>query len=60
MTVCELVELMFNLGCTEALILDEGGSSTMVVGERLVKSPTEKYVETVSDALLILNRCENE
>ena len=59
MTIKELAELMLNLGCIEALNLDGGGSSTMVVDGIVINDPcgelTEdgKQVEAVSDAILI-------
>jgi exopolysaccharide biosynthesis protein len=59
MTIKELAELMLNLGCIEALNLDGGGSSTMVVEGIVINDPCgelkedEKQVEAVSDAILI-------
>lgn len=62
MTIKELAELMFELGCVEALNLDGGGSSTMVVEGVIVNQPAGsileegKYVEEVSDAILIFSK----
>jgi len=59
MTIKELAYLMLDLGCTEALNLDGGGSSTMVIEGSVVNEPhgkileDGKYVEAVSDAILI-------
>lgn len=60
MTIPELAEFMYAyLGCVEALNLDGGGSSTMVIDDAVVNYPcgslfeNEKYVEAVSDAILI-------
>jgi exopolysaccharide biosynthesis protein len=59
MTIKELAELMLNLGCIEALNLDGGGSSTMVVEGIVINDPCGelkedgKQVEAVSDAILI-------
>ncbi len=47
---------MLDLGCTEALNLDGGGSSTMVVDDTVINTPCSKVqengklVEAVSDA----------
>ena len=50
---------MLDLGCIEALNLDGGGSSTMVVEGKVINEPSGKieedgkWVEAVSDAILI-------
>jgi hypothetical protein len=52
-------EMMLALGCIEALNLDGGGSSTMVIEGQVINEPcgeikeNSKYVEAVSDAILI-------
>jgi exopolysaccharide biosynthesis protein len=57
MTIAELAALMRELGCVEALNLDGGGSTTMVVKNKLVNNPSDPAGErAVSDALLILPR----
>jgi len=57
MTIPELADLMGELGCAEAINLDGGGSTTMVVGGRLVNSPSDSAGERpVSDALLVFPR----
>lgn len=59
MTIKELAKLMLDLGCIEALNLDGGGSSTMVIDGEVINDPCGKlkekgkYVEEVSDAILI-------
>jgi len=59
MTIKELAELMLDLGSIEALNLDGGGSSTMVVNGIVINDPCGelredgKQVEAVSDAILI-------
>jgi exopolysaccharide biosynthesis protein len=59
MTIKDLAYLMVNLGCTKALNLDGGGSSTMLIEGSVVNQPhgkileDGKYVEAVSDAILI-------
>jgi len=55
MTLPELAALLFRLGATDALNLDGGGSSTLVVGGRVVNSPSDETGERpVADALLVL------
>lgn len=64
MTMDELVNLMDKLGCEEALNLDGGGSSTMVLKGSIKNSPHgdederlgHAMVRRVSDAILILPR----
>ncbi|MBA2368171.1 MAG: phosphodiester glycosidase family protein [Candidatus Protochlamydia sp.] len=61
MTINELAELMLDLGCAEAINLDGGGSSTMVLNGRVINDPCGKirergkHVEAVSDAILIFH-----
>ena len=61
MTIKELAELMFELGCIEALNLDGGGASTMVVEGHIMNKPCGKFMElgqqseSVSDAILIFS-----
>lgn len=54
-TILELAYLMAKLGCVEALNLDGGGSSTMVVEGQIVNHPYGDDDENlgVSDAILI-------
>lgn len=57
MSIAELASLMLELGCTEAMNLDGGGSTTMVAGGRIVNSPSDATGERpVSDALLVVRR----
>lgn len=59
MTIKELADFMLQLGCVEALNLDGGGSSTMVIDGLVINEPcgslneNNKRVEAVSDAILI-------
>jgi len=61
MTIKELANFMFALGCTEALNLDGGGSSTLVIHGMVINDPcgslpeNNKQVEAVSDAILIFD-----
>jgi exopolysaccharide biosynthesis protein len=57
LSINELSALMAELGCVEAINLDGGGSSTMVVGGRVVNSPSDAAGERpVSDALLVYRK----
>lgn len=57
MTLDELADLMMELGCVEAMNLDGGGSTAMVVKNKIVNSPSDATGERpVSDALLIFPR----
>lgn len=57
MTMDELATLMLELNCIEAMNLDGGGSTTMVVRNRIVNSPSDLMGErAVSDALMIFAR----
>ncbi|MDR5695870.1 MAG: phosphodiester glycosidase family protein [Armatimonadota bacterium] len=55
MTLPELAALLLRLGVTDALNLDGGGSSTLVVRGMVVNSPSDETGErAVADALLVL------
>ena len=57
MTAAELADLMRELGAYQALNLDGGGSTTMVVGDRIVNSPSDSAGERpVGDALVVERR----
>lgn len=65
MTLRELADLMLALGARDAINLDGGGSTTMVVADssaphalRIVNHPSDKQGErSVGDALAIVHRC---
>lgn len=62
LTIHELVDMLHNLGCVEALNLDGGGSSTMYLANKIINhtegDEDEDYglitVRRVSDALLVI------
>jgi exopolysaccharide biosynthesis protein len=56
-TIPELAALMGELGCIEAINLDGGGSTTMVIKNKVINSPSDATGErAVSDALLLFPR----
>jgi exopolysaccharide biosynthesis protein len=55
MTIPELAALMLEFGCEDAMNLDGGGSTTMVIGGKVVNSVSDATGErAVSDALLVV------
>lgn len=51
----ELAQYMLKLGCWEAINLDGGGSTTMVVGEKVVNNPSDFFgPRTVANSLLVV------
>ncbi len=51
MTLYEFAQLFLELGCSDAMNLDGGGSSTMVVHNRVMNSPSSGYERAVVNAL---------
>lgn len=57
MTLRELAEFMQTLKITQAMNLDGGGSTTMVVRDKVVNLPSDKTGErTVSNALMVIQK----
>jgi hypothetical protein len=56
MSLPELADLMLALGCTDALNLDGGGSSTLYLDQGIKNSPSDGRERPVSDAILVLPR----
>ena len=57
MKLKELGKYLQSLGCDEALNLDGGGSSSMVLGQKLINRPSDKKGErSVANSLLIRKR----
>jgi hypothetical protein len=57
MSLPELADLLLEFGAAEAINLDGGGSTTMVVNGKLVNKPSDQTGERpVSDAILMLPR----
>lgn len=57
MSLYSLADLLRELDAVEAINLDGGGSSTMVVNQRVVNSPSDQTGErSVGDAILVFSR----
>ena len=57
MTLDELARLLVEFGAVEAINLDGGGSTTMVLRGEVVNKPSDREGERpVSDAILVLPR----
>lgn len=56
----EMARIMLDLGCTDALSLDGGGSTTMWVGGRVVSSPSSGSLRPVGNALMVVRRPVSE
>ncbi len=55
--LADLASMMRSLGCTDAINLDGGGSTSMIIGNRLTVRPGDNGVERpVASALLIKQR----
>jgi hypothetical protein len=55
MTLNEFAQLFCDLGCTEAMNLDGGGSTTMMVRTQVVNSPSDGAPRRVANALAIFS-----
>lgn len=55
MTLYEFAQLFVDLGCTDAMNLDGGGSTAMVVRNRLVNSPSGGAERAVVNALALFS-----
>ncbi len=51
----DLADLLLNLGCHNAINLDGGGSSTMVIRDKVVNSPSDGWERSVANALLFIS-----
>jgi exopolysaccharide biosynthesis protein len=56
MTYPELADLMLSLGCTEAMNLDGGGSSTFYLAGKIMNSPSDGRPRSVANALIVLDK----
>lgn len=53
MTMEQLAQFMVELGCTQAMALDGGGSTTLFVRDRVVNRPSDGVERAIADALLL-------
>jgi exopolysaccharide biosynthesis protein len=59
MSLYSLAELLLELNAVEAINLDGGGSTTMVVKQKIVNKPSDQTGERpVSDAILVFSRAK--
>lgn len=56
MTFPELADLARRLGCTDALNLDGGGSTTLWLGGKVMNSPSDRRERPVANALLVIRK----
>lgn len=54
MTLDELARLMLELGAVDAMNLDGGGSTTMVIRDRVLNLPSDGVERPVSNALIVI------
>jgi hypothetical protein len=58
MSFTELAKFMKELGCTDALNLDGGGSSTFWLDGKVLNSPSDKHERAVANALVLTQRAK--
>lgn len=56
MSFVELASLMKQIGCTEALNLDGGGSTTFWLDGKILNSPSDKRERSVANAVMIVQK----
>lgn len=54
----ELADIMLSLGCVNAVNLDGGGSSEMIVGNKIVNQPTDGKERLIGVALIVYKKKE--
>ena len=54
MSLVELASLLKQIGCTDALNLDGGGSTTFWLNGKVMNSPSDKHERAIANALVIL------
>ena len=60
LTLAELAGVMAELGCVDAMNLDGGGSTTVIIEGETVNSPTDGKQRAISDAVVFLNALDEE
>jgi exopolysaccharide biosynthesis protein len=59
MSLHTLADLLLELNATDAINLDGGGSTTMVLKQKVVNRPSDQTGERpVSDAILVFSRAK--
>ena len=53
MSFAELATFMRELGCSEAMNLDGGGSSTFWLDGKVMNSPSDKHERALANAIVI-------
>jgi exopolysaccharide biosynthesis protein len=56
MSFTELAAFMNELGCTEAMNLDGGGSSTFWLNGKVMNSPSDKHERSLANAIIISHK----
>jgi hypothetical protein len=54
MTLPELADMMLTVGCTDALNLDGGGSSTLWLAGSIMNSPSDRQERRIANGLVLL------
>jgi exopolysaccharide biosynthesis protein len=55
-TLDELIEILKNIGCKNAINLDGGGSSTLVLSNEVKNKPSDGFLRAISTALIVTLR----
>jgi len=56
MTLPELADFMLRLGCTEAMNLDGGGSSTFWLDGKIMNSPSDGHERHIANGLILVQK----
>ncbi len=56
MTLPELADFMLDLGCTEAMNLDGGGSSTFWLDGKIMNSPSDGHERHIANGLILVQK----
>ncbi len=60
MTLPQLAKFMLELGCTQAMNLDGGGSSTFWLDGKIMNSPSDKRQRSIANGLILLQKKTNK
>ena len=56
MTFAEQAKMMQDFGCTEALNIDGGGSSTFWLGGKIMNSPSDGRERSIANGLIVVQK----